>query len=111
VKAAIQSIWSELDEMTTYREAGETEPDLGMVQSIEEQQETPKEDAAVMPVRGPRMQRRVCSLSAECRQKMKERTQGNSGSRRKSASACRKVSRHAKVAWQKRNIIRKILTL
>jgi hypothetical protein len=38
---------------------------------------------------------------------MKERTRGNSGSRRKSAG-CRKVFRSAKVAWRKRKLVRKI---
>jgi hypothetical protein len=69
-----------------------------MVQSIEEHQEISKEDAAVMLVGEPRKRRRVCNLAAECCQKMRERTRGNSGSRRKSAATCRKVSHHAKVA-------------
>jgi hypothetical protein len=97
--------------MITCNEATETEPKPGMMQSIEEHQEIPKEDAAVMPVRGPRKLHRVCNLATECCQKMRERTRGNSGSRRKSAAACRKVSRNAKVAWGKRNLIRKIQTL
>jgi hypothetical protein len=42
---------------------------------------------------------------------MRERTRGNSGSRRKWAAACWKVPRRAKVAWRKRNLIRKIRTL
>jgi hypothetical protein len=33
-----------------HREATETEADPGMMQSIEEHQEIPKEEAAVMPV-------------------------------------------------------------
>jgi hypothetical protein len=76
-----------------------------MMQSTEEYQEIPKGDAAVIPVGKPRKQRRVCNLAAERRQKMKERTRGNRGSRRKSAAACRKVSRCAKVAWQKRSLL------
>jgi hypothetical protein len=97
-RAAIQSIWSELDETTTCREEMETEPDPGMMQSIEEQQEIPKEDAAVMSVGRLRKRRRVCDLAAEHHQKMRERTRGNSGSRRKLAAACRKVSLRSKVA-------------
>jgi hypothetical protein len=69
------------------------------------------EDAAVMPVRGQRKRGRVCNPAAEQRQKMRERIREKSGSRRKSAAACRKVSRRAKVAWRKRNLIRKIRTL
>jgi hypothetical protein len=75
-----------------------------MMQSTEEHQEIPKGETAVMPVGEPRKRRRVRNLAAEHRQKWKERTQGNRGSRRKSAAACRKVSRRAKVAWRKRNI-------
>jgi hypothetical protein len=41
---------------------------------------------------------------------MTNRTRGNSGSRRKSAAACRKVSRRAKVAWRKRKLVRRIGT-
>jgi hypothetical protein len=81
-----------------------------MMQSIEEHQEIPKEDAAVMLVRELRKWRSVCNLAAERRQKGKERTQGNRGSRRKSAAACRKVSRRAKVAWQKRNLFKNVQT-
>jgi hypothetical protein len=35
-----------------------SEPDSGMMQSVAEHQEVPREDAAVMPVRGLRKQRR-----------------------------------------------------
>jgi hypothetical protein len=41
---------------------------------------------------------------------MKERTRGNCESRRKLASACRKVSRSAKVAWRKMNLFRNLQT-
>jgi hypothetical protein len=51
MKAAIQSIQSELDETTACNEATETEPHLGMMQSTEEHQEISKEDVAVMPRR------------------------------------------------------------
>jgi hypothetical protein len=44
---------------------------------MEEHQEIPKEEAAVMPVGEPRKRRRVCNLSAEHHQKRKERTWGN----------------------------------
>jgi hypothetical protein len=96
-----------LDETTACNEATESEPDPGMMQSIEGHQVIPKEDVAGTPVGGPRKWRRVCNLAAECRQKMKERTQGYRGSRRKSAAACRKVPRYAKVAWRKGNLIKK----
>jgi hypothetical protein len=83
----------------------------GMMQSIEEHQEVLTEDAAVMPVKGLRKRRRVWNPAAERRQKVKERTRGNSGSRRKLSATCRKVSRRAKVAWRKRNLMKKIRTL
>jgi hypothetical protein len=76
------------------------------MQSTEEHQEIPKGEAAVMPVGEPRKRRRIRNLAAERRQKRKERTRENRGYRRKSAVACRKVSRRAKVAWHKRNIAR-----
>jgi hypothetical protein len=98
-------------EMTAWGDETETEPDPGMMLTIEEYQEIPKRDTAGMPVGGPRKRRRVRNLVEECRQKMRERTQGNYGSRRNSAVACRKVFRRAKVAWRKRNLIRKIRIL
>jgi hypothetical protein len=87
-----------------------TEPDPGMMQSTEKHQEIPKGEATVMPVGESRKRRRVRSLAAERRQKRKERTRGNHGSRRKSAAACRKVSRCARVAWHKKRVVRKIGT-
>jgi hypothetical protein len=82
-----------------------------MVQSIEEHREIPKEEATMMPVGEPRKRRRVCNLAAERRQKRKERTRGKTGSRRKSAASCRKVSRRVKVAWRERNLFRNVRTL
>jgi hypothetical protein len=95
-------------ETTASQEATENEHDPGKRQSMEEHQEIPKGEASVMPVRELRKWHRVRSLAAERRQKRKERTQENRGSRRKSAASCRKVTRHAKVAWYKRNLVRKI---
>jgi hypothetical protein len=92
----------------TKADTEKTEPDPGMMQSTEENQEIPKGEAAVIPVREPRKRRRVRSLATERCQKWKERTRGNRGSRRKSAAACRKVSHCARVAWHKRNLVRKI---
>jgi hypothetical protein len=96
IKAVIQPIPSELDETTACNGATETEPDPGMMQSIKENQEIPKGEAAVMPVGEPRKRRRVRNLAAEGRRKRKERTRGYRGSRKKSAAACRKVSCRAK---------------
>jgi hypothetical protein len=67
------------------RQTDRNEPHPGMIQSIKEQQEIPKEDAAVMPVGGPRKRSRICSLPVQHHQKIRERTRGKSGSMRKSA--------------------------
>jgi hypothetical protein len=93
-----------------HQEATETEPDPRMMQSIDEHQEIPKEGAAVMPVRDLMKRRRVCNLATERRQKRKESTRRSRGSRRKSAAACRKVSRRAKVAWRESNLFRNVQT-
>jgi hypothetical protein len=97
-------------ETTACNEATETKLDPGLMQSIEEHQDIPKKEAAVIPIGGPRKRRRVCNLAAERRQKRKERTRGKSGSRTK-FTACRNVSRRAKVAWRKRNLFRNVRTL
>jgi hypothetical protein len=98
-------------ETTAWNVATETKLNPGLMQSREEHQDIPKGEAAVMLVREPRKRSRVCILAAERSQKRKERTQGNHGSRMKLATACRKVSRCAKVAWHKRNLFRKIRIL
>jgi hypothetical protein len=59
-----------------------------------------------MPVGGPRKRRKIYNLVMERRQKMKERTHGYCGTRRKSAAA-----RRVKVAWGKMKLFRKIRTL
>jgi hypothetical protein len=97
MRAVIQPIRSELDETTACNKATETDPDPRMMQSIEEHQEIPKGEAAVTPVGGLRKWCRVRNLAAFRCQKMRERTQGKTGSRRNSAATCRKVSRRAKV--------------
>jgi hypothetical protein len=64
-----------------------------------------------MPVGEPKKRRRVQNLAAERRQKRKERTRGNRGSRKKLAAAYMKVSRRAKVAWRKkRDFFRNVQT-
>jgi hypothetical protein len=87
----------------TEADTEKTEHDPGMMQSTEGHQEIPKREVAVMPAGPPRKWRGVRNLAAERRQKRKEGTRGNHGSRRKSAAACRKVSRRAKMTWRKRN--------
>jgi hypothetical protein len=92
-------------ETTAYHEVTKadtekTEADPGMMLSIEEHQEIPKGEAAVMPVGGLRKRRRVRNLATVCHQKPKERTWGYCGSQKRVAVAgSRNVSHHAKVAW------------
>jgi hypothetical protein len=99
MKATVQFVQSELDETTICQQAMETEPNPGMMQSKEEHQEIPKEEAAVMLVGELRKQCRDCSLAVERCQKRKEGTRGNSGTRRKLVTTCRKVSCRVKVVW------------
>jgi hypothetical protein len=73
-------------------------------------QEAPREDAAVMPVRRLRKQRRGRKQAAGRCEEPKKLNRGICGSREKLAAACRKVSRRAAVAWRKINVFRKILT-
>jgi hypothetical protein len=96
------------NEMNAYNEATETiEQDPGMMQSAEKHQDVPSEDVAVMPVNGLRKRRRGRKSTAGRRGEPKERIRGNCGSRNKLAADCRKVSRHATVAWRKRKLFRK----
>jgi hypothetical protein len=82
----------------------------GTMQSAEEHQEIPIEDAAVIPVGGLRKRRRDRNLAAGRRQKPKKRIQASFESEKRSAAACKKVSRHATVAWRKRRVFRRIVT-
>jgi hypothetical protein len=77
---------------------------------VADDQEVPREDAAVMPVRGLRKQRRGRKQAAGRRKEPKELNRGICGSREKLAAACKKVSRRATVAWRRRNILRKSWT-
>jgi hypothetical protein len=86
----------------TCRKETETKSDPDMMQATEEHQEIPTEHAAVMPVGEPRKQHRVQNLALESRRRRKDRTRGNHRSMRKSPATCRKVPRHAKVAWRNR---------
>jgi hypothetical protein len=94
--------------LNTHTEAKKIDP--RMMQSIQEHQDVPSEDVAVMPVAKPRKWRRVRKLTAGRRGEPKELNRGNHGSWKMLAAACRKVSCHATVAWRKRNLIRQIWT-
>jgi hypothetical protein len=92
----------------TETDTGKIEPDLGMMQSIEELQEIPKGEAAVMPAGGLRKWRSVQNLAAERHQKRKGRTRGYYGSRKRVTIADRKMTRCTGMAWRRKNIFRKI---
>jgi hypothetical protein len=92
----------------TKADTQKTEPGPRMMQSVEEHQEIPKEDAAVMPVRGLTKRRRDRYLAASRRQKQKGRIQASGESRRRLTVADKKMTRRATVAWRKKNIFRKI---
>jgi hypothetical protein len=79
------------------------------MQSESEHREVPKEYAAVKPVRGRKKRHRGRHLAAGRRGEPKELAQGDCGSRRKLAAACRKVSCRARVAWHRRNIVREYI--
>jgi hypothetical protein len=81
-----------------------------MMQSVGEHQEVPREEAAVIPVRGRKRRHRGRKQAAGRCGEPKELTQGDCGSRKKLAAGCRKASHRATVAWRKRNVFRKSWT-
>jgi hypothetical protein len=99
-----------LKELTETFEKTLTEQSQEMMQSAEEHQEVPREDAAVKPVRGRKRRHRGRKEAAGRHGDPKELTRGDCGSRKKLAAACRKPSRRATVAWRKRNVFRKCWT-
>jgi hypothetical protein len=70
MKAVIRT---EMEETTSCNRATETETYPRMMRSIEERQEIPKGETAVMPVGEMRKRCRVRNLAAEHRQKRKEK--------------------------------------
>jgi hypothetical protein len=100
---------TKLKELTETFEKTQTEPSPEM-QSAEEHQDVPREDAAVKPVRGQKRQHGGWKQAAGRHEEPKELTRGDCGSRKKLAAACRKASCRATVAWRKRNVFRKSWT-
>jgi Ni/Co efflux regulator RcnB len=72
--------------------------------------EASKEHATVETDKDLRMGHRSGKLAAGRRGEPKELARRDCRSRRRLAAACRKVSRHAEVAWRKRNSITKYWT-
>jgi hypothetical protein len=79
------------------------DPNPEMLQST---REVPKEEVTVRSSGALKKRHRDRHLAARCHGKPKELTQGDCRSQRKLAAAYRKVSRHATLAWRRRNIIR-----
>jgi hypothetical protein len=105
---AIHSVKDDQNEMNAYDEATEEiEQDTGMMQYVEEHQDVPIEEVAMMPVKGLKKRRRGRKSTAGRRGEHKKLNRGICGSRKKLAAACRKVSSHATVAWRKRNLFRR----
>jgi hypothetical protein len=83
MKHEMQHFLSYVNESTqNLPEATKIEQDPGMMQSVEEHQDIPREEAASMPVRGLRKRCRVWKLAAERRHKPKKGTRGYCGSRK-----------------------------
>jgi hypothetical protein len=116
-KADVEQMQAEMEERRTVTQAKTdkklkelTEPSQEMMQSAEEHQEVPREEAAVIPVRGRKRRHRGQKEAAGRHGEPKELTRGDCGSQKKLAAACRKASRRATVAWCKRNVFRKSWT-
>lgn len=86
------------------------EPSPEEMESGMERREVPTEMAAVNSLGAMKKQHRGRRVTAGQRGEPKELSRGDCGSQRKLAAACRKVSRHAAVAWRKRNLSRNIRT-
>jgi hypothetical protein len=116
-KADVEQILAKMEERTTATQAKTNaklkelmEPSPEMMQSIGVHREVPREEAAVIPVRGRKWRHRGRKQAAGRHGEPKELTRGDHGSGKKLAAACRKASRRATVAWLKRNVFRKSWT-
>jgi hypothetical protein len=71
------------------------------MKSVVEHEEVPKEEAVVKPVSALKKWHGDWNLAAGHCQKLKERNQGNVGSWKMLAAACRGMTCHALSAWHK----------
>jgi hypothetical protein len=93
--------------MTACHKAKETDtekiqPNPRMMQSVAEHQKVPKEEAAVMPVRGLRKRRGDRNLAVGHHQKPKGRIEASCESRKRLTVAGRRMICCAGVAWFRR---------
>jgi hypothetical protein len=108
VEPASGDIKVEQNETTACNEEAEKiEENPEIMKSAEEHQDVSSEDVVVGPVKGLKKRRRGRKSTAGRRGEPEKLNRGNCGSRKKLAAACRKVSRHATVAWRKRKLFRK----
>jgi hypothetical protein len=78
-----------------------------MMQSVAEHQVVSKEEVSVMLVGGLRKLCRDQNLAAGHHQKPKGRIQASCDSQKRLTIASRKMIHHARVAWHRKNVIRK----
>jgi hypothetical protein len=110
-EAAIQSLRACRKETMACQETTEArleceEPTLVDIESEAEHRDVSTEEAAVKSSGTMKKRHRGRHLAARRRGQPKGLTRGICGSRRKLTAACRKVSRRARVAWHKRNVVR-----
>jgi hypothetical protein len=87
---------------TYYRkDDAHSEGSLEGMKSVAEHQKVPKEEAVVKTVTALKKRYRDWHLAVRCHSQLKEWIQGNVGSRKKLAAACRGMTRHAGVAQHK----------
>jgi hypothetical protein len=77
------------------------EPTSEEIESEVEHEGVPKEEAAVQSVRALKNRHGNRNLAVGCRGQLKKWTQGNGGSRKKLAAACRGMTCCAIPAWHK----------
>jgi hypothetical protein len=87
-----------------------TDPNQEMMQFVAEDLKAPMEEATVKSSGTMKKWNRGWHLAAGRHRGPKEMTRGDCESQRRLAAACRKVSRHAAVAWHKGNFSRIIRT-
>jgi hypothetical protein len=76
------------------------------MQFVAEHQEIPKEEAVVRSVGGLRKRRRDRNLATGRRQKPKGRIQASCESQKRLAVAGKKMTRRARVAWRRKNVVK-----
>jgi hypothetical protein len=97
--------------MTAIKKANpeKMEADSAELEAVAVHRRVPVEDVILKPVGGRKKRHGGRHVAAGRRGEPKELTRGDCGSRRKLTAACRMVSRRARVAWDRRNIVREYI--